>query len=206
MLDPTVATWAEELDRLAQAGPLPMVRLYPSYGGYSPRDAGGLFNPLARRKVIAQVVTQMEDPRRQHKKARIDNVPVVQVLEAAERHPDLKVLLCGAGINELQGLASKLPRARNLWAETSNADGLGAIPEPAQIPIAQPARFGLPHLIPYSGLAQVVVDLDDQRRGRFSRRMPSNCSRPDRNPCNARRSESLARGSGVVGPIEMRAP
>jgi uncharacterized protein len=164
VLDPTVATWADELDRLARAGPLPMVRLYPGYGVYSLEEANGLLDALAKRKVIAQVVSQMEDPRRQHKKAQIANVPVAQVLEAASRHPGLQVLLCGAGTNELNGLGSKLPRAHNLWAETSNADGLGAIPKLLTSPWRDRLVFGshAPLFVPYSALARVVVDLDDQ--------------------------------------------
>src|SRR4051812_10987585 len=43
VLDPSIATWRPELDRLRAAGPSPrMVRLYPSYGGYSLAEADPL--------------------------------------------------------------------------------------------------------------------------------------------------------------------
>jgi hypothetical protein len=169
VLAPNVANWADELDRLARVGPLPMVRLLPGYGGYPLWEADGLLDALARRKVIAQVVVQMEDPRRQNPRAQVASVPAAEVLEAADRHPGLKVLLCGAGTNELNALAPKLPRGRNLWAETSNADGLGAIPHLLQSPWRDRIVFGThaPLFIPYSGFARVVVDLDDQDAGKI---------------------------------------
>jgi predicted TIM-barrel fold metal-dependent hydrolase len=165
VLAPNVATWPDELDRLARRGRPEMVRLLPGYGGYSLSDAeaDALLEALGRRGIVAQVVVQMEDPRRQNPRARVANVPAAEVLDAAGRHPGLKVLLCGAGTNDLNALAPKLPRAHNLWAETSNLDGLGAIPRLLRSPWRDRLVFGThaPLFIPYSGLARVAVDLDD---------------------------------------------
>jgi predicted TIM-barrel fold metal-dependent hydrolase len=168
VLDPTVATVADELDRLMRARPLPMVRLLPGYGGYTLAEADSLLHALARRRVIAQVVVQVEDPRRQHKRAQIPNVAAAHVLEAAARHPALQVLLCGAGTTDLTALASRLPKAHNLWADTSNADGLGAVPRLLQSAWGDRLVFGThaPLFIPYSGVSRVLVDLDDREAER----------------------------------------
>jgi predicted TIM-barrel fold metal-dependent hydrolase len=168
VLDPTVATWSDELERLARAGPLPMVRLHPNYGGYALSDADPLLDALARRHTVAQIIVRMEDPRRQNRQAQVGDVNVKAVLEAATRHSELTVLLSGAGTPELTTLAKNLPKARNLWADTSQADGLGAVPNMLETDWHDRLVFGshAPLFIPYSALARVVVDLDDEKAER----------------------------------------
>jgi predicted TIM-barrel fold metal-dependent hydrolase len=86
------------------------------------------------------------------------------VLDAAARHADLSVLLSGCGTPELLALAKELPKSHKLWADTSQADGCGAIPGLLETPWRDRLVFGshAPLFIPYSALARVVVDLDDE--------------------------------------------
>jgi predicted TIM-barrel fold metal-dependent hydrolase len=168
VLDPTIATWREELDRLKRSGPLPMVRLHPNYGGYTLAAADPLLAELARRKVVAQVIVRLDDPRRQHPRAQVADVPAADVLEAAVRHPELPVLLTGALGPALQILANRLPAAGNLWADTSQADGVDTVADLMQTPWRDRLVFGshAPLFIPYAALARVVLDLDDAAAGR----------------------------------------
>jgi hypothetical protein len=162
VLDPTVASWREELDRLMKPRPLAMVRLFPNYHGYSLKDADPLLAELGKRKVVAQVIVRMDDPRRQHRLAQVADVPVDSVLDAAGRHPGLNVLLTGAQGAALQTLASRLPLSRNLWADTSQADGLGTIPALMKTAWSDRLVFGshYPLFIPYAAVARVLLDLD----------------------------------------------
>jgi hypothetical protein len=164
VLDPTIPTWPEELDRLAGLGRLPLVRLLPNYHGYSLTEADALLAALAKRKVIAQVLVRMDDPRRQHRLAQVPDVPAASVRDAAERHPTLSVLLSGALIRDLNILANRLPTARNLWADTSQADGLDAVPSLMRSAWRDRLVFAThaPLFIPYSAVARVVLDLDDE--------------------------------------------
>jgi uncharacterized protein len=163
VLDPSVATWPAELDRLARAGPLPMVRLHPNYGGYTLADADPLLDALARRGVVAQVIVRMEDPRRQNRQAQVPDVNGKAVVAAAARHASLTILLTGASTPELLTLAENLPKSRKLWADTSQADGCGAIPGLLETAWRDRLVFGshAPLFIPYSALARVVIDLED---------------------------------------------
>jgi hypothetical protein len=162
-LDPTIATWRDELDRLAKLGPLPMIRLTPNYGRYTLTDAGPLLNALARRKIVAQVVARINDPRRQHPLAQVPDVPALSVLDAATRHPEARLLLSGAQTSDLTTIAPKLPKANNLWADTSQADGVEAVASLMKTPWRDRLVFGshAPLFIPYAALARVVLDLDD---------------------------------------------
>lgn len=167
VLDPSLATWREELDRLAARGPLPLVRLYPNYHGYTLPDAGPALAALAARKVVAQVVVRVDDPRRQHRLAQVADVPVASVRDAAAAHPGLKVLLSGAQTPALNQLARDLPAARNLWADTSQADGIDGVAGLLRSAWRDRLVFGshAPLFLPEAAFARVVLDLDDAAAG-----------------------------------------
>lgn len=176
VLDPTVTTWPEELDRLASQDRLAIVRLYPSYGSYRLNEADRFLDALARRQAIAQIIVRMEDPRRQHPLAQVPDVPVASIVEAATRHPELRILLSGAGTQDLRTHASHLPAKQNLWADTSQADGNGAVAGLIKTSWRDRLVFGshAPLFIAYSALARVLLDLDD---GDFERIVRTNAER-----------------------------
>jgi predicted TIM-barrel fold metal-dependent hydrolase len=107
----------------------------------------------------------MDDPRRQHPRAQVPDVPAADVFDAAVRHPGLSVLLTGASTAALQALAARLEKAgmRNRWADTSQADGLGTIAGLSRTPWRDRLVFGshAPLFIPYAAVARVLLDLDD---------------------------------------------
>lgn len=163
VLDPRVTSWREELDRLAAAGPLPMVRLWPRFHGYSLSEADPLLDALAARKTAAQVIVRVQDPRRQHPLAQVPDVPAIEVRDASRRHPTLRMLLSGASTQSLLGLANGLPRSNNLWADISQADGTEAILELTTTPWVDRLVFGshAPIFVPEAAFARVLTDLDD---------------------------------------------
>jgi predicted TIM-barrel fold metal-dependent hydrolase len=163
VLDASLATWREELDRLAASGPLSMVRLVPSYHGYTLAQADPLLAALSARKVVAQVLVRVVDPRRQHRRAQVPDVPAAEVRDAARRHPALRVLLSGATTPALNALAHALPEQNNLWADTSQADGVEAVKGLVAGPWRDRLVFGshAPLFVPEAAFARVVLDLDD---------------------------------------------
>jgi hypothetical protein len=163
VIDPSLATWRDELERLAARGPLSIVRLYPNYHGYALADVDPFLAALAARKVIAQLVVRVDDPRRQHRLAQVPDVPAGAVRESAARHPGLKVLLSGAPGTALSALAKQLPAAGNLWADTAQADGFEAVSGLLKTPWRDRLVFGshAPLLIPEAAFARVVFDTDD---------------------------------------------
>lgn len=165
VIDPTIVTWPDELARLSRIGPLPVVRLFPNYHRYSPTspEASKLFEALAARKIVAQVVVRMEDPRRQHKSAQVPDVSVAEIADAAARHPSLRVLIsCATGL-ELSRLSSRLSTLKGLWADTSCVEGLGGVPSLLKSAWGDRLVFGshCPLFIPYAAIARVLLDLDD---------------------------------------------
>jgi uncharacterized protein len=163
VLDPSFATWREELDRLQAKGPVPMVRLFPNYHSYILDSVDLLFETLAKRRIVAQVVARMDDPRRQHRLAQVPDVAPDTVLAAALRHPGARILLCGAMITGLKGLANQVASVRNLWADTSQVDGVGAVLGLMKTAWRDRLVFGshAPLFYPEAAFGRVVLDLDD---------------------------------------------
>ena len=163
VLDPSLATWREELDRLQARGPVPMVLLYPNYHSYALDSVDVMFDALAKRRIVAQIVARMDDPRRQHRLAQVSDVAPDVVLAAAVRHPGTRILLCGAMITGLKSLAAKVGNVRNLWADTSQVDGVGAVQGLMKTAWGDRLVFGshAPLFYPEAALGRVVLDLDD---------------------------------------------
>jgi uncharacterized protein len=107
----------------------------------------------------------MDDPRRQHPRAQVPDVPAATVLDAAARHPELSILLTGAQAPALLTMAGRLTKERvnNLWADTSQADGAGTVAALMETAWRDRLVFGshAPLFIPYAAMARVLLDLDD---------------------------------------------
>ena len=140
-----------------------LVKLHPNYGNYDLVQADGLLAALAERELAVIIQTRMEDPRRQHPRALVPDVPAEDVAAAAERHPDLTVVLGGARWNEIRALGPRLLAVPRFYADTSQADGMDSLAVLCQEGLTERLVLGshAPLFIPYAALARVVTDLDD---------------------------------------------
>ncbi len=164
VLDASLGTWQAELDRLQKGFPvLDLVRLHPTYHGYTLDQAGPLLDELGRRKIVAQVVARVEDVRRQHRLAQVPDVTAAAMVEAARRHPGTTILLSGA--NALPSPAKGASIPANLWADCSQIDGEGVAAELLQGVWEERLVFGsnAPLFNLHSAFARVLVNLDDAR-------------------------------------------
>ena len=164
VLDPTVATWKEELERATREIRVKLVRLLPAYSPYALEDADELLQTLVAEKLGVIVQTRLEDPRRQHQLAQVPDVPAGEIVSAAERHPELTVIIGGARTGEIRGLKDRLLASPNLYADVSQCDGLDAIKVLVEDGLREKLLFGshAPLFIPYSALSRVVTDLSDK--------------------------------------------
>ncbi len=164
VLDPTVATWRKELDRAVEQSKVLLVRLLPAYSPYKLPEADHLMEALIGNGLGVMVQTRMEDPRRQHPLAQIPDVPAAEVADAAERHPDLTVIIGGPRIGEIRQLKGRLLGIPNLYADVSQAEGINAMREIVEDGLTEKLVFGshAPMFIPYSALSRVLTDLDNE--------------------------------------------
>ena len=163
ILDPTIATWRDELERAKRQRRVRLVKLLPAYSGYDLDFASDLFTSLAGAGLGVIVQTRLEDPRRQHPLAQIPDVPAAEIVDAAKRHPDLLVIIGGPRTGEIRALKDRLLDLPNLYADVSQSDGMDAVKVLVEDGLRDKLLFGshAPLFIPYSAVSRVVTDLSD---------------------------------------------
>jgi predicted TIM-barrel fold metal-dependent hydrolase len=164
VLDPTVATWRDELARAMGAPQVRLVRLLPTYSPYSLAQGNELLGALREAGLAALVQTRLEDPRSQHPLAAVPDLPAAEVAEAAARHLGLTMILGGARTAEIRALRDRLRDLPHFYADVSQADGLDAVRLLVDEGLGDKLLFGshAPLFIPHAALSRVFTDLDDE--------------------------------------------
>jgi hypothetical protein len=164
IIDPTIPSWPDELDKAKETKMVHWVKLLPAYGSYTLCEAKGLFEALSSNGMGVIVQVRLEDPRRQHPLAQVPDVPARDVVNIATQYPDLRVILSGAGWPALLEVADSLSQLPNLYADTSQIDGLGMLKFLVDFGLETNLLFGshTPLFIPLAGLARVLGEVDDQ--------------------------------------------
>ena len=163
VIDPTLPTWPEELAKAAGHHAVRMIKLLPGYGRYDLDAADELFAEAGRVSLVVMVQIRMDDPRRHHPLAMVPDVPAEDVLEAAKRHPDLKLVIGGASAATLKDLAAQVCDLPGLYADTSQVDGVDSLNMLLDTGIGGKLLFGshAPVFMPAAAIARVLIELPD---------------------------------------------
>jgi len=163
VIDPTLPTWPEELEKAAGHQAVRMIKLLPGYGGYDLAAADGLFDEAGRANLVVMIQIRIDDPRRHHPMAQVPDVPARDVVEAAKRHPNLKLVMGGASAATLKGFVEELRGLPGLYADVSQVDGVDSLMMLGDAGIWGKLLFGshAPVFMPAAALARVVIDLQD---------------------------------------------
>jgi len=164
VLDPTIATWADELARSCAADRVRLVKLLPAYSQYELTEVDACLAAAGEAGLSVIVQTRLEDPRRQHPLGQVPDVPAKEVADAAERHPDLTVIIGGPRAGEIAGLKDRLLDLPNLYADVSQSDGLDAVKIMVEEGLRDKLLFGshAPLFIVHSAVSRVLTDLADE--------------------------------------------
>jgi uncharacterized protein len=163
ILDPTIPSWREELTHASHTPHTCWVKLLPPYSRYSLEQANELFISLTQASLGVIVQVRIEDPRHQHPLAQVADFPAKEIVKAAARHPGLPFIIGGAGYTVLTELKQAFSDLPNLYADTSQIDGLEGLKMLVEQGLGDRLIFGshAPLFIPLAGLARVVNDLDE---------------------------------------------
>lgn len=163
VIDPTLPTWGEELEKAVRHDAVRMIKLLPGYGGYGLAAADELFEEAARANLVAMVQIRIDDPRRHHPMAMVPDVPAGDVVEAAKRHPNLKLVVGGASAAALREFAAQIRDLPGLYADTSQVDGVDGVKMLVDAGIGGKVLFGshAPVFMPAASIARVLIDLHD---------------------------------------------
>ena len=164
VIDPTLPTWPEELAKAAGHRAVRMIKLLPGNGGYDLAAADEMFEEVGRASLVVMVQIRIDDPRRQHPLAQVPDVPAEEVVKAAERHLDLKLILGGAGADTLRDLAEQVRDLPGLYADTSQVDGVDSVKMLVDEGIGRKLLYGshAPVFMPPAAVARVLNDLPDE--------------------------------------------
>ena len=114
VIDPTLPTWPAVLATAAGHRAVRMIKLLPGFGRYGLDAADEMFVEAGGAGLAVSVQIRIDDPRRHHPLAMVPDVPASDVVEAAKRHPDLKLVMGGASAAALREFAAQirdLPRS-----------------------------------------------------------------------------------------------
>ena len=163
VIDPSLPTWPEELEKAAGHRVVPMIKLLPGYGRYGLEAADELFEEAGRASLAVMVQIRIDDPRRHHPLAQVPDVHAGEVVEAAKRHPDLKLVMGGASAGTLREFAAQVRDLPGLYADTSQVDGVDSVTMLVDAGIGGKLLFGshAPLFMPSAALARVINDLPD---------------------------------------------
>lgn len=163
VIDPTLPTWPAELEKAAGHRAVRMIKLLPGYGGYDLAAADELFEEVARVNLAAMVQIRIDDPRRHHPMAMVPDVPAGDVVEAAKRHPNLKLVIGGASAAALRECAAQVRDLPGLYADTSQVDGVDGVEMLVEEGLGNKLLFGshAPVFTPAAAIARVLIDLHE---------------------------------------------
>lgn len=163
VIDPTLPTWREEFEKAAGHRAVRMIKLLPGYGGYELVAADDLFDEAGEAGLVVMVQIRIDDPRRHHPMAMVPDVPAGDVVEAAKRHPSLKLVIGGASAAALRDFAAQVRDLPGLYADTSQVDGVDSVKMLVNAGIGGKVLFGshAPVFMPAAAVARVINDLSD---------------------------------------------
>ena len=163
VIDPTIPTWPEEFEKAAEHRAVRMIKLLPGYGGYDLAVADDLLEEARRASLVVMVQVRIEDPRRHHPLAMVPDVPARDVVEAAKRHPELKLVIGGASSTVLRDFKEELRELSGFYADTSQVDGVDSVKTLVDEGLGGQLLFGshAPVFMPAAAMARVVNDLSD---------------------------------------------
>ena len=121
--------WEEDLRRCHEVHRMPGIRLYPAYQTFDPGHADfARFVELATdRKMIIQVVGDMEDNRHHHPIVAIRSVDMAPIIDVCKRIPAARIELAYWNHRVSSSLLAKLVAETNVFFDTSRVEGAGEV-------------------------------------------------------------------------------
>ncbi|HIM29152.1 MAG TPA: metal-dependent hydrolase, partial [Planctomycetes bacterium] len=129
-VNPTVPDWEEDLRRCHEEHKMPGIRLHPNYHGYSLDDPRfeRLMRLAAKREIVVQLATTMEDGRTQHRMLQVADVDLTPLPDLVKRVPGTRLVVLnhkGTGPEFMQLL--KIPGVYFDMSRVNATDGVARI-------------------------------------------------------------------------------
>ncbi len=126
VVHPGLPDWKDDLRRCTEEHGLKMIRLYPSYHGYTLDDERfiNLLELAGEKQVRLQIVAQMEDARTQHPLMQAKPVDFKPLAAAMKRAPAVRIMVLNANAAMAQ---TALRGLENVWLDIAMIEGVGGV-------------------------------------------------------------------------------
>jgi len=128
-VNPAWPDWEEDLKRCHEQHRMPGLRLYPAYHGYTldHPEFVRMLGEAAKRHLLVQIVTRMEDERVHHQAIVIPAVDVSPLSDALKKLPEAKVQLINSAGPLLGNHLASLIRDTQITFDIAATEGNGGV-------------------------------------------------------------------------------
>lgn len=124
-INPTLPAWQDDLTRCATTHEMKAVRLHPNYHGYTLDDPRflELLEATTAKKLLIQIVAQLEDERTQHPLMQVKPVDFKPLPAALQRVPGARVMV----LNANRAMSMTALRGCNVTLDIAMLEGVAGI-------------------------------------------------------------------------------
>ncbi len=124
-IHPKLPDWQDDLRRCVEEHGMKAIRLHPNYHDYTLDDPAfvELVEAASARKLLIQIVAQMEDERTQHALMRVKPVDFKPLLALLTRLPEAQVMV----LNANRAMSMTALAGSRAWLDIAMLEGVGGI-------------------------------------------------------------------------------
>lgn len=128
-VNPRLPDWRDDLRRCQESHGMKGIRLYPGYHACKLDDAATLdcLDGAAARKLLVQIVVQMEDVRTQHPLMQVAPVDLTPLAGIVPKRPELRLQVLNCPNTIPDALLVPLARSKQVFFEIAMIEGLGGV-------------------------------------------------------------------------------
>lgn len=122
---PKLPDWRGDLRRCIEQHGMTAIRLHPNYHGYALDDPAfvELLETATARKLLVQIVAQMEDVRTQHPLVQVGPVDLKPLPSLLKRVPEARVMV----LNASRAMSMTALAGTKVWLDIAMLEGVGGI-------------------------------------------------------------------------------
>ena len=129
VLNPTLANWERSLRQCCEKYHIVAVKLHPNYHTYRLEDspARDLLSVVGDVGLPVIIQLRVNDTRSHHPLMQVPDVPVADIIAAAEKTQQVNIVMGGIKWGEAQGNVAKITALPNLWLDISQMETMDGL-------------------------------------------------------------------------------
>lgn len=124
-IHPKLPDWREDLRQCVEQHGMKGIRLHPNYHGYALDDPASveLLEAATEKKLLVQIVAQMEDERTQHPLVQVKPVDLKPLVVLLNKMPEARVMI----LNANRAMSMTTLAGSKVWLDIAMLEGVGGV-------------------------------------------------------------------------------